>query len=45
MESLMDSHIVRQANKSAGLIPFSAPTYAQVQRAVGNYAAPIISPS
>ena len=31
MESLMDTLVDRQANKNAGLIPFSAPTYAQVR--------------
>ena len=36
MDSLMDTHIGRQTNQSAGLIPFSVPTYTQVQRAFGN---------
>jgi 1-acyl-sn-glycerol-3-phosphate acyltransferase len=36
MESFMDTLIDRQANKNAGLLPFPAPTYAQVQRAFGN---------
>ncbi len=31
MESLMDTLVDRRANKNAGLIPFSAPTYAQVR--------------
>jgi 1-acyl-sn-glycerol-3-phosphate acyltransferase len=36
MDSLMDTHIGCHANKTGGLIPFSAPTYAQVQRAFSN---------
>jgi 1-acyl-sn-glycerol-3-phosphate acyltransferase len=36
MESLMDTLVDRRANQSAGLIPFYAPTYSQVQRAFGN---------
>ena len=36
MDSLMDTHLGRQTNQKAGLIPFSVPTYAQVQRAFGN---------
>jgi 1-acyl-sn-glycerol-3-phosphate acyltransferase len=31
MESLLETLACRQANKNAGLIPFSAPTYAQVR--------------
>ena len=31
MESLMDTLVDRRANNNAGLLPFSAPTYAQVQ--------------
>ena len=31
MESLMDTLVDRRANKNAGLIPFPAPTYAQVR--------------
>ena len=30
MESLMETLVGRRANKDEGLIPFSAPTYAQV---------------
>jgi 1-acyl-sn-glycerol-3-phosphate acyltransferase len=36
MESLLATLVDRRANQSAGLIPFSAPTYSQVQRAFGN---------
>jgi 1-acyl-sn-glycerol-3-phosphate acyltransferase len=36
MASLMDTLVDRRANKNAGLMPFSAPTYAQVQRAFSN---------
>jgi 1-acyl-sn-glycerol-3-phosphate acyltransferase len=36
MESLLATLDDRLANQSAGLIPFSAPTYSQVQRAFGN---------
>jgi len=36
MDSLMDTHLGRQTNQKAGLIPFSVPTYTQVQRAFGN---------
>jgi len=35
MESLMDTLVDRRANKNAGLIPFSAPTYAQIHRFFG----------
>jgi hypothetical protein len=31
MESLMDTLVDRRANNNAGLIPFPAPTYAQVR--------------
>ena len=31
MASLMDTLVDRRANKNAGLMPFSAPTYAQVR--------------
>jgi len=31
MESLMDNLVDRLANKNAGLLPFPAPTYAQVR--------------
>ena len=36
MESLMETLVGRQANKDAGLIPFSAPTYAEVRRFFGD---------
>jgi hypothetical protein len=32
MESLMETLVGRRANKDEGLMPFSAPTYAQVRR-------------
>ncbi|NOT21534.1 MAG: 1-acyl-sn-glycerol-3-phosphate acyltransferase [Nitrospiraceae bacterium] len=36
MESLLGTYIGSQANNSNRLMPFSAPTYVQVQRAFGN---------
>jgi 1-acyl-sn-glycerol-3-phosphate acyltransferase len=36
MESLMETLVGRRANNDAGLIPFSAPTYAQVRRFFGD---------
>ena len=36
MESLMDTLVDRRANKEEGLIPFPAPTYAQVRCFFGN---------
>ena len=35
MESLMQTLVGRRASKDKGLMPFSAPTYAQVRRAFG----------
>jgi 1-acyl-sn-glycerol-3-phosphate acyltransferase len=35
MESLMDTFVDRRANNNAGLIPFPAPTYAQVRQFFG----------
>ena len=35
MESLMDTLVDRRTNNNAGLLPFSAPTYAQVRRFFG----------
>lgn len=36
MESLMETLVGRRANNGAGLIPFSAPTYAEVRRFFGD---------
>jgi hypothetical protein len=36
MEALMETLVGRRANKDEGLMPFSAPTYAQVCRAFGD---------
>jgi len=36
MESWMETLVGRRANNDAGLLPFSAPTYAQVRRFFGN---------
>ena len=35
MGSLMETPVGRQASRGKGLMPFSAPTYAQVRRAFG----------